>query len=253
MAVAAIHGKGLRALVDEKDLSAFLKEVTVSAESDASDITTFGSNDKVFLGGGLKDATLSFNGLFAASTTAVDDVANFFDDALGGSTKHLVTVDVNRSTGGRCWMMHADNTKYDVSASVDDVASISVDAQCSDGYYGGRMLRPLLAVTTTGVSNSAVLTAGTTAAGGTTGGGLAHFHLTAQSTLTSLTGKVQHSTSGSTWADLITFTAATAETFQRSTVSGTVKEQTRFSVSAFTGGAGKSATIAAAFSRRKKT
>ena len=149
-------------------------------------------------------------------------------------------------------MMRADDTKYDISVPHDDIVGVAIDAQACDGYYGGRILRPLGAITTTG-SGSGVATPGTTVAGGTTGGGIGHFHLTTQSTLTSLTNKIQHSTSGSTWADLITFTAATHETFQRSTVSGTIKERLRSTVSTFTGGAWKSATLAVAFSRRVRT
>ena len=251
MAPSPRHGKGIRPLLDEKDVSDFLREVTVSAAMDPAEVTTFGDNDRSYIPG-LRNGTFSFDGLFSASTTSADDVANYLDAALGGSTRQVLTVDLERSTGGRALLMHADDTSYDVSAPLDDVVSVAVDAQASGGYAGGRMLRPLGAATTTG-SNSGVATPGTTGAGGTTGGGVAHLHVTAASTVTSLTGKVQHSTSGSTWADLVTFTAATAETFQRSTVSGTVKERTRFTISAFSGGAGKSATLAAAFSRRYRT
>lgn len=253
MSVTPKHGKGVRVLTDEKDLSDFLREVGVSASMDPADITTFGDNDRSYIPG-LKDATLTFDGLFSASTTPADDIANFLDDALGGSTKHVYTVDIDRSTGGRAWMMKADNTSYDISAPVADVVSVSVDAQASDGYTGGRMLRPLSASTSTG-SNSGVATPGTTAAGGTTGGGLAHLHVTAvASTFASATFRVQHSTSGSTWATLHTFTAATGITFQRSTISGTIKERVRSTISSYTATTGADTiTAAVAFSRRFRT
>src|SRR3990172_7017197 len=175
MAPAPRHGKGVRVLVDEKDLSDFLREVTVTAETEAADITSFGENDRTFISG-LRDATFSFDGLFSASTTAADDIVNYLDDALGGSTKQLLTVDLERSTGGRALMMRADDTSYDISAPVADVVTVAVDAQASSGYYGGRMLRPLSASTSTG-SQSGVATPGTTAAGGTTGGGVGHLHV----------------------------------------------------------------------------
>lgn len=251
MAVAPIHGKGLRVLLDEKDLSDFLNDLTVTAGMEPAEITTYGDNDKSYIPG-LRTGGFSFDGLFAASTAAADDIVNFLDGAIGGSTAHVFTADISRSTGGRALMMKADTIKYDITAPLSDVVKTSIDADASGGYAGGRMLRPLAAATST-ESNSAVLTAGTTGAGGTTGGGVAHFHLTAQSTLTTLTAKVQHSTSGSTWADLISFTASTDVTFQRSTASGTVKEQVRSTISTFTGGAGKSATVAVAFSRRLRT
>lgn len=247
MAVSPIHGKGVRVLCDEKDLSPFLKEVSVSAEMEPSEVTTFGDNDREYIPG-LRNATLSADGLFAASTTAADDIANFFDGSIGGSTRHTFTVDLTRSTGGRALLINADNTTYDISAPVEDIVSLAIDAQASGGYRGGRMLRPLAAATSTG-SNTGVLTVGTTSAGGTTGGGVGHLHVTSASTLTSLVAKIQHSTSGSTWADLITFTAATQETFQRSTVSTTVKERTRATISTFTGGTAKTVTVGIAFAR----
>lgn len=250
MAPAPRHGKGVRPLLDEKDLSPFLRTVTVSGSMDAPEVTTFGDNDREYIPG-LRDATFSFDGLHSASTTPVDDITSFLDDALGGSTKHVLTVDVERSTGGRAWLVKADDTSYDVAAPVEDVVSVAVDAQASEGYRGGRMLRPLGTSTSTG-SGSAVLTAGTTAAGGTTGGGVAHLHVTAvSSTFGAATFKVQHSTSGSTWADLVTFTAATAATFQRSTVSGTIKEQLRSTISTFTlSTLASSITAAVAFARQ---
>lgn len=251
MAPTYRHGKGIRPIVDEKDLSPFLTDVTVSAEADTPEVTTFQDSDRSYIQG-LRNVTFAFEGLFSASTVAVDDIGEWMGGSFGGSTRMVVTVDVEGTTGGRAWMLTGDQTAYDLSSPVDDVVSLSADIQGSNGYSGGRMLRPLAAITSTG-SRSAVATPGTTSAGGSTGGGVGHLHLTAQSTVTSLTAKIQHSTSGSTWADLITFTAATAETFQRSTVAGTVKEQVRTTVSAFTGGAGKSATLAVAFSRRVRT
>ena len=254
MAVAALHGKSIRPLVDEKDLSGFLDSVTVAASADTAEVTTFGDNDKEYILG-QKDATFAFEGLFAASTTAADDIANYLDGSLGGSTKHVITIDVARSTGGRALLLNGDMTAYDIDTPASDRVALSVDVQGSNGYYGGRMLRPLSASTSTG-SNSAVATAGTTSAGGTTGiGGLAHLHVTAVgSTFASATFRIQHSTSGSTWATAHTFTAATGVTFQRSTISGTIKEQVRATISSYTATTGAdSITAAIAFSRRVRT
>jgi len=248
MAVAPQHGKGTRVLCDEKDLSDFLREITISADMEPADITTFGDNDKNYLPG-LRDGTFSFDGLFGTSnsTAGTEGIAGYLDDAFTGSTKQVLTVDLSRSTGGRAFLMRADQTKYDIAAPVSDVVSIAVDAQASDGYRGGVMLRPLLASTSTG-SQTAHLTTGTTAAGGTTSGGVAHLHVTAMTSTATATFKVQHSTSaGSTWADLISFTAASTATFQRSTVAGTVKEHLRSTLSALPS-TGSTNTVTAAIS-----
>lgn len=252
MAVTFRAGKGIRPLVDEKDMSAFLTEVSVAAERDPLDVTTFQDNDRNYIPG-LGNVTASMDGFFAASTTAVDDLANYMDSQIGGSTKMVVTIDMQGTTGGRALMLTGDHTAYDIDSKADDVVGLSVDIQGSNGYAGGVMLRPLSAATSTG-SNTGVITPGTTAAGGTTGGGVAHLHVTEESTANAVF-KVQHSTSGSTWADLITFATVTSgPTFQRSTVAGTVKERVRSTISTFSTSTGtESVTAAVAFSRRART
>ena len=254
MAVAPKHGKDLTPLIDEKDLSGFLTSVSVTASDDPADITTFGSNGYKQYVSGLKDVEFSMEGLFAASTTAADDIVNYLDGAVAGSTKQVVTIDVDGTTGGRCWMLNGDLTTYDISSPVDGIVGMSAAIQGSNGYAGGRMLRPLKASTSTG-SQSAVATPGTTSAGGTTGGGVAHLHVTSvASTFASATFRIQHSTSGSTWATLHTFTAATGVTFQRSTIAGTIKEQVRNTISSYTATTGADTiTAAVALSRRVRT
>ena len=254
MAVQPKHGKDLTPLVDEKDLSGFLTSVTVNASLDPTEITTFASNGNRQYTQGLRDVEFSMEGLFAASTTAADDIANYLDASFAGSSKNVVTIDVDGTTGGRCWMLQGDANSLDISSPVDGIVGMSASIQGSNGYAGGRMLRPLSASTSTG-SKSAVATPGTTAAGGTTGGGVAHLHVTAvASTFASATFRIQHSTSGSTWATLHTFTAATGITFQRSTIAGTIKEQVRATISSYTATTGAdTVTAAVALSRRVRT
>ena len=72
------------------------------------------------------------------------------------------------------------------------------------------------------------------------GGGVGYFQALSLTGSGSLTGKVAHSTDGTTFADLITFTACTAELAstagQRSTVTGTVNRYLRaaWTISGFT-------------------
>jgi len=61
---------------------------------------------------------------------------------------------------------------------------------------------------------------------GTSGGALAVLQVSSV-TGGGVTVKVQHSTDGSTWADLATFTAASSTTSQRVTVAGTVNRYLR--------------------------
>ncbi|MCI0544307.1 MAG: hypothetical protein L0Z49_07645, partial [Actinobacteria bacterium] len=228
----------------------------VAASMDAAETTTFRKNDKTYIVG-LRDVTVNLSGLFASSgstgagaSTDADGMAEYFDGALGGSTRQAITIlPDSTAIGGRALLMVGDAMAWDVSAPVSDVVSAEVEFQGSEGYRGGRILRYQVASTSTGAQSA--VDSGLTN-GGSSGGGVGHLHVTAvSSTFGSATFKIQHSTSGSTWADLITFTAATARTFQRSTVAGTIKEQVRSTLSSYTGTAGAdSITATIAFARQ---
>lgn len=248
MAPTYRHGKVIRPLIDEKDLAPFLTQVTVSGDADHPEVTTFLDSDRSYTQG-LRDATFAFEGLFSASTAAVDDVVNYLDGALGGSTRMVVTIDVEGSTGGRAWMLTGDPAQYDISSPVDGVVSLSADIQASGGYSGGRMLRTLVAGATGAYTGTGVATPGTTSAGGSTGGAVVHAHKTVSASTKDLTLAFQHSTSGSTWATAATIVLSSGASFTRSTVAGTIKERVRITASSTS----PSATWAAAYSRRVRT
>lgn len=253
MAPTFRHGKGATALIGRFNMTPYMRMNSVAASCDAADVTHYAQNDKNFIPG-LTNVTASFGGLFSFATGAAStEVDAVLQRALGGSTQLVCTVGPEgNSTGQYAFMFKGDQTKLDVTEPLTDAISIAADIQGSDGYDGGVWLLPLTARTSTG-SGGTVAFAGSTVTGFSTGGGVGHFHLVSATTLTvGVTVKVQHSTSGSTWADLITFTAATAETFQRSTVAGNVKEKLRGTTFVFTGGASKTATYALAFARRGK-
>lgn len=222
------HGQSAVVLMDEFDLSPFLNAATVTATMEPAECTNFASGcDRQYIKG-LRDVTLALEGFHSASTAAgstSSQVTNVFDDAFTGSTSPVFTVGLeNDVVGRRAWLIKGDHVAYDIASPVDGIVTLSADIQGSQGYYGGVWLRDLTA--TTGAS--AAVNSGLTN-GGTTGGGVAHLHVTSliSTSTTDAVFAVQHSTSGSTWATLLSFTGTTAATFQRSTVSGTIKEQLR--------------------------
>lgn len=251
MAPTFRHGSGAKLLVNKRNFSPLLTDGTISASLDVPEVTTWGDADKEYLPGGVGDVTASFDGIHAQSATAADDITRFFDAALGGSTNHICTFGPEGDTVGRwAYLFRAEQTGFDVDAPASDVVKVAVDMQGSGGLDSGVWLRSLSTNSSSTGMGSAVLCAGSTTVGGTTGGGVAHFHATSINSTGNLTVRIQHSTSGSTWATLLTFTAASTATVQRSTVSGTIKEQLRAGVSSFsTDGA---ATFAVAFARRGK-
>lgn len=220
------HGKSAVVLWDEYDLSPFLNAASVSASMDPAECTNFGSEGNREYIKGLKDATLALEGFYTVGTTEPStELTDVLNSAFAGTTSPVVTVGLEDDTiGRRAFLFLGDAVSYDIDAPVDDVIATSVDLQGRAGYEGGFWLKPLNVSTGAQTAVNSGLTNG-----GTTGGGVAHLHLTSlvSTSTTDAVFAVQHSTSGSTWATLLTFTGSTAATFQRSTVAGTVKEQVR--------------------------
>ena len=261
MAPTPRAGKGQALLFNNANLGQILQQVTVTASVEALDTTVFGNNDVNRIPG-LRDGTVSYAGLFdgtalstasTASTGALDDR---FSAALQASTQPIVTYGPEGDTlGRRARMWRQESMEYVAGSPTNDVVKVTASGAISGRQDFGVWLHALAARTST---SSTFTSVDSTYDAGTTGGGAAHLHVTADSTLTSVVVKIQHSSAASastaSWADLITFTSfdesTSAVSAQRSTVSGTVKRRTRMIISTFTGGTAKSATLGVAFARR---
>lgn len=257
MAPIPRSGKGTRVLFGNSDMSGILQNVTIAASGQALKTTVYQNNDETYIPG-LRDGTVNYEGLFdgtalsTASTATTGALDARFQSALAASTQPIVTIGVEGDTiGRRARLFRQETIAYTAMSPCNDVVKVAAAGQISGRHDAGVWLLGLAARTSTSSTFSGVNSG---IAAGTTSGGVGHFHMTADSTVTSFVAKVQHSSSATAWADLITFTASTAtssvNSVQRSTVAGTVKRHTRAIISTFTGGAGKTATVAVAFSRR---
>ena len=253
-------GKGAALLFANVNMAQILQDVTVDASAQALKTTVFGNNDETYIAG-VRDGTVKYAGLFdgsalsTASTATTGALDDRFNSALAASTQPVVTYGPEGDTlGRRARMWRQETVEYTAMSPASDVVKVSAAGQMSGRQDSGVWLKALSATTSTG----AFTAVDSAYDAGTTGGGVGHFHMTADSTITSFIVKIQHSTAASastaTWADLITFTdcdeSTGAAAAQRSTVSGTIKRQTRAIVTTFTGGANNSATFAVAFARR---
>ena len=234
-----VHGSSTRVYVNGFDLSAFLKSVSGSHEVEAHESTTFGATAKTYMPG-LEDATLSAEGLFSGAVGATDAVLHA---ALRGRSpivwNWLPSGDVD---GGFGYGLLALETSYEIESPVDDLVSVTAEAQSNVGRERVQVLAPLAARTTMGNGTSRDNTA-------TTAGGVGYLQVTAVSgTTPSMTAVIQHSVDAVTWVDLITFTAVTASNnAQRSMAPGTVNRHTR--VGWTISGTSPSFTLFAAFGR----
>lgn len=253
MAPTFRHGSGgIRVLVASLDLSNLFANHEVEASVATHDVTTYRtstggvSKDRRYVPG-LRTSSVKLEGFTDASTDATD-----FDISLGSTSKIAWTLGPEADTLGQvAVLITADTVKYDRSAPADGVIESKLELTPSQRRQGV-WLHALAAETSTGADTGVTIPRSTAGAVATsTRGGVAHLHVTAISTAstTSATIKVQHSSDGASWADLITFTASTAIGVQRSTVAGSVKERVRGIRSALTGSGSKSITYALAFAR----
>ncbi len=241
------HGKNTVVVFDKFDLTTYFNSVTTSAMAEAVETTTFGSANKTYAVG-MKDGTVSLEGLWAGDVLGVDETLTA---AIASTTKKIITVgSEGAAIGRRAQLINTDETSYEISSAVADMVSISAEAQASGtvgGLDGGVLLAVQQSVTAT-VNNTSVDNSASSA-----NGGVGHLHVTANTRNGAATIKIQHSANNSTWADLTVFTATTSSTTtsERIEVAAgtTVNRYLRTIVSAFAGSSG-SATITVGFARR---
>ncbi len=215
--------------------------------AEAVETTTFGSANKTYAIG-MKDGSISLEGLWAGDTDGIDEVLSA---AVGSSSKKIITVATEGATiGRRAKLINTDETSYEIASAVADMVTISAEAQASGtvgGFDGGVLLAGSQTVSSVTANTSVDNTTSST------NGGVAHLHVTTNTRNGAATIKVQHSANNSTWADLVVFTATTSATTtsERIEVAAgtTVNRYVRANISAIAGSTG-SVTLTVGFARR---
>lgn len=228
------HGKGTVVLFNSVNLSTTLNDSSVDFTADTADVTCYGSNDKKYISG-QRDATASFSGFVDGSTSAVD---RNLETALGGSTAAVVSWGpLGSDVGNSAVIFKGVATAYSVTAPASDAAAVSAAMQVSGGPSGRQsgywLSDPLTGSTSTGAKTTVQdrTLHSTSAIAGSTRGGVGHCHVVTATTSTGVV-KIQHSSGGGTWADILSFNLSSGRSVQRSTVAGAIKEQLRANVTA---------------------
>jgi len=219
--MAFINSNQTTMLYGTNALAAYLRTVSPSASVEMLDVTTLADTAKAFTPG-LEDFTLSIDGLFDTATSAGSIWANITNAINAGSIVATSVAPTGFAVGNSVWVLPARTINYEVSSAVADVVGFSMSFGAGSPANVGVSLADLSAVTAT--AN------GTTVdnAVATTNGSVAQIHVTAVSgTSPTMTAIVQHSTNGSTWATLATFTAITGTTSEVITTTGTVNRYVR--------------------------
>lgn len=211
------HGKNATVLANGYNLSSYFNSVSASGSSETAEVSTFGDNSKKYIPG-LKDATFSVEGYYDATAGAVDESLA----AMLGNETVWVTVMNADAVGARGYAAKTIATTVDTGAEIGGAVTVSAEGQSTTGIDGIVVLKALSAVTAGGNGTQVDNTTSTTT------GAVGYLQVTGISGTPTLVAKVQHSTDGSTWVDLITFTSVTtANTAERIAVSGTVNRYLR--------------------------
>lgn len=223
-----------RLLVGDFHLAAYTRSVSAPWQQDMLDSTVLTDAAPTFVAG-QETSTLKVSGLY--------DLAQHADLAAwkSASAQPVTFAPSGLALGSELWMVNALEGSLESSATVNDLATFSLDAQ-TDGFTDmGVSLHDLTAVTAD--------ESGTSVDGGaaTTGGGVAHLHATAFSGFSGAVVIVEDSANNSTWATIGTFTTVAGVTAERIAIAGTIRRYTRYSIDVTGTG---SITFAAGIARR---
>jgi hypothetical protein len=197
-----------RVLANERAVSCTLAGWNMSHTRAMGEVTTLCDSGNKFVPG-LMSGSLVLRG---PQDSTGQDLHGEITAAMGVDNSLLVTACPNGTTIGQFAMtVLGDPSEHTIDATVSDAVGFTLTAQADESVDMGFIVHALGAETADGNGTTVDRGVGST----TTGGGVAVIHATAYSGLTGAIIKVQHSTDGSTWADLVTFTNITAISAER--------------------------------------
>ena len=193
--MAPSHGSNADFYGNGYVLSDYLNSATFSGEREASESTTFKKKSKTYIPG-LKDSSMSAEGIFDGDIDAVDQVLQAaIESAVDGIFSYFAE---GQEVAGRpAFTIAAIESSYEMTTDIGDVAQIS--AEFSAGSSGlitrGKVARPMAVAASGGQSPS--LDFGAVGVSTTRGGMVVH--ATASN---NLVVKYQHSTDNVTFTDI---------------------------------------------------
>jgi hypothetical protein len=243
------HGKGTKVYIDSYEVSTYMNNAQMTGTAEPSETTTFTDSSKEFIKG-LTAGTMTLGGLYE-STTDIDPTSGtnkkfdeFLNSLVSAANPSVVTV-VPYTMAAGSWVKgaYARMTSFDITAPVADVVSLDTSWECGHNgstnagvqyanVWGAASLTTGSAVTPSASSGG---TSGSTVDSGASSakGYICSWHVIANSSNVALDIKVQHSTNGSSWSDLVTLESslgAAALTSGITGASGTVNRYLRFNV-----------------------
>jgi len=214
----AFVGRNVNFGIDQFDLTGQGNELKAKRDSAVIDATGFGSRFENTLSG-VQKASIEAKGHYAPGQTLDGVINQRFgqdSDVLAWYAPMGYSLLTPQGTPSPLVMQPSVITKYDLDAKLKGGVEIDM-TMMARGYVDDGYVYQTPNVFTTVTGNTPTAIDNTLLGGATAAGGNAQLHVigTPTGTTPAVTAKIQHSTDGSTWADLITFTAATTATSQR--------------------------------------
>ena len=191
---------GSTVVMDGFNFSSYFQSVEFKGDVDIKDSSNLGTTGAREYQPGLAERSVSGEGFFASGAAATSLDANF-ESAFSSTANKLITIGQEGTTQGYpAIMMNTKQAKFDISTKVGELIMAKLDAKATlDGSIAAFALgKWIYQATLTGTVNGA-----TYDNTGTTTGYLATAHITDCDD--GYTVKLQHSTDGTTWADLVNF------------------------------------------------
>lgn len=188
------------------DLSCFLREISEDAHMDVLDATSFCTTDGARqYAAGLHERGISAGGFFSYNqVTDAFSVDKLYHDSIAAGVERLLSYGLRGviDVGDPAVMMNLIASTYDINETVGEIIMTTFEAKASKDATQNPYARGvwLMSQTVTGAVNGSTHD-GTSAQTGY----FAHVHNTNSDGTASV--KVQHSTDGSSWVDLIDFGA----------------------------------------------
>lgn len=213
--MAFVHGKSTAVLLNGVDISTLFHNADISAEVDAAETTTFGSNWKSYIAG-QAGATIALSGYFDPTSNVA--WATILDDPGGV----LIVAPGGLALGGATRQVKLLTTTYTEGAPIGGVVTFDWDVQ-ADGAIGyGNVIAASAAITTD--TNGAAYDGGAA----TTAGGVADLHVSSVSASDSIVVTIEDSANGTSgWATIATFASKSAPGAERVLIAGNIRRYTR--------------------------
>lgn len=186
-----IYGNGV-------NLGCAFTSMDVAVESEIIDNTRLCNTAKTFVQG-FKSGTVSASGVFEYDATSVNKIHNALASAFADSATVVLTSSLEAlSVGGDAILLDANVPSYGVEMPLGQLVMSNAEFQATNGILFGKWL--VGSAVAGGTTNGTSVDNSVSSANG--GFGQCHVVLDGAATVTV---KIQHSSNGSTWVDLVSF------------------------------------------------